>query len=177
MGYIQLVTGGGRSGKSSYALALANDVQGRRCFIATCPLVDDEMKERVRKHREERPASEWDTIEEEIDLSGALKRASDYDVVIVDCLSLWVSNLMYRAAGRGRIIEEEEITFLCSSVLGSCGGAADVIFVTNEVGMGIIPENREARLYRDLLGRCNQVIAAGADEVTFMVSGIAMKIK
>lgn len=175
MGFIQLVTGGSRSGKSSYALALANGMKGRRCFIATCPLLDDEMKERVRKHREERPPGDWDTIEEEIDLAGALKRASDYDVVVVDCLSLWVSNLMYRARGRG--IEEEKMTLLCSGVLGSCGGRSDVIFVTNEVGMGIVPDNRESRLYRDLLGRCNQVIAAGADEVIFMVSGIAMKIK
>lgn len=178
MGQVILVTGGGRSGKSTFAQGLAESMTGKRTFIATCPVIDDEMAERVRKHREARAAASWETIEEPIELASALRRGGGHGVCLVDCLTLWVNNLLYEAGKEGRDVAEEEIARRCGDVLEACRARPGaVIFVTNEVGLGIIPDNPLARKYRDLAGRCNQVIAAGADAVVFMVSGIPVTIK
>jgi len=178
MGRIILVTGGARSGKSVHAQKLAESLPGRRVYIATCEALDEEMQERIRKHREARAGLGWDTIEEPVHLAQALSRATSYDVVLVDCLTLWVSNLMHRPSQDTTDVNEEYIAGRCQEVLAACGAhSGTVVFVTNEVGTGIVPENALARLYRDLIGRCNQIIAAAADGVTLLSCGIPITLK
>jgi adenosylcobinamide kinase/adenosylcobinamide-phosphate guanylyltransferase len=178
MARIILITGGSRSGKSTYAQTFAESVSGIRTYIATCPCIDEEMEKRIRKHREARQTSSWQTIEETKDLAGALQRAKESKVIMVDCLTLWINNLMYEAELQGKDITEEDIAMLCRGLIEVCDDLpGTVIFVTNEVGMGIIPENTASRLYRDLAGRCNQIIAGRADAVTFLISGLPLNIK
>ncbi|HET6491239.1 MAG TPA: bifunctional adenosylcobinamide kinase/adenosylcobinamide-phosphate guanylyltransferase [Syntrophales bacterium] len=177
MARVILVTGGGRSGKSTFAQKLAESIAGSRAYIATCPVIDDETAERVRKHREARKAGRWETIEEPLALADALQQ-DGHDTCLVDCLTLWVNNVVYEAEKEGRDVTEDDVTRLCDEVLEACRRrAGTVIFVTNEVGMGIIPENPLARRYRDLAGRCNQAIARQAETVILMVSGIPVAIK
>jgi adenosylcobinamide kinase/adenosylcobinamide-phosphate guanylyltransferase len=178
MAHIILVTGGSRSGKSAHALEIAQRLDGPRLFVATCPTLDDEMRDRIRKHRKAREQAGWRTMEEPADLPGALARAGDCRVVLVDCLTLWVNNLLYSAEQAGHSLEESDIQKQCEAVLGACARlAATVIFVTNEVGWGIVPENALARRFRDLSGRCNTVMAAGADEVILVVCGLPVHLK
>ena len=178
MARIILITGGSRSGKSAHAQCLAESLPGRRAFIATCPVIDDEMRERVSLHRAERRKSRWRTIEETLDLAGALRSAKPQRVVLVDCLTLWVNNLMYQAEQRGKTISESQIARHCREVLAACREhPGTVIFVTNEVGMGIVPENAISRRYRDLAGRTNQIIAAASHEVCLVVCGQSLEIK
>ena len=178
MARIVLITGGGRSGKSSYARKMAEDLPGPRAFVATCPVLDEEMQDRVREHQKARRRSEWHTIEETIDLAGVLAEAPEYQVVLVDCLTLWINNLMYEAEKAGRQIDEDEIAGRARDLLCACAKrSGTVIFVSNEVGMGIIPENAPARRYRDLAGRCNQVVAAAADVVILVVCGTPLSLK
>ena len=174
---IVLVTGGCRSGKSTYAQALCQGLLGRKVFIATCPVVDEEMRRRIRRHQEARP-KDWDTVEEPTALASAIRVARQYHVVLVDCLTLWVNNLLYDAGQRGSDMDEESLARCCQQVLAACSEhPGTVVFVSNEVGMGIVPENAQARLFRDLLGRCNQMVAAAADRVVLMVCGIAVPVK
>jgi adenosylcobinamide kinase/adenosylcobinamide-phosphate guanylyltransferase len=155
-----LVTGGARSGKSCFAQKLAEAVKGRKAFIATAEPLDHEMKQRITLHRKKRPAG-WNTVEE------------GYDVLLIDCLTLWISNLMVN-----KNMKEKAILKNISNLVTSCKEIPSrVIMVTNELGMGIVPANRLSRLYRDLVGKANQQIAAEADEVYFLVSGIPMKLK
>lgn len=178
MPHIVLITGGSRSGKSTYAQRLAESLPGPRVYVATCPLVDDEIADRIRKHKETRSGCSWDTVEEAVALADALRQASTYEVILVDCLTLWVSNLMYEAEQHGQTLTEEDISDCCQDVLSACCGLdGTVIFVTNEVGMGIVPENAVSRRYRDLAGRCNQEIAAKANDVTLMVCGVPFHLK
>jgi len=136
------------------------------------------MRERIRKHREARAGASWDTIEEPVHLAQALSRAASYDVVLVDCLTLWVSNLMHETVQDAVDVSEEHIAERCQEVLAACDAhPGTVVFVTNEVGMGIVSENAMARLYRDLIGRCNQIIAAAADGVTLLSCGIPIELK
>ncbi|NQT85601.1 bifunctional adenosylcobinamide kinase/adenosylcobinamide-phosphate guanylyltransferase [bacterium] len=175
MARVILVTGGSRSGKSAYARALAESLSARRAFVATAPITDDEMRQRILRHQRERSDADWRTLEAPVDLVGALEQARAFDVVLVDCLTLWVNNLMYEA---GRNVEEDEIAEAVGRVLAACAAhAGTVVFVTNEVGMSIVPENALARRYRDLVGRCNQTLAAGADAVTLVACGIPLHLK
>lgn len=178
MARIILITGGSRSGKSTYAQNVAESISGARTYIATCPYIDEEMEERIRKHKESRRASSWQTIEETIDLAGALRTSKESRVILVDCLTLWINNLMYAAEQRGEGFSEEVISMLSKEIITiSRDLAGTVIFVTNEVGLGIIPDNPLSRLYRDVAGRCNQIMAGCADTVIFMISGIPLIIK
>lgn len=163
------VLGGARSGKSSFALAQASVRPGRKAYIATAQPFDDEMKVRIERHRMERP-DDWDTFEEPLDLPGLLTKIKDsHEVILIDCLTLWLSNLML--ADRD-ILKETE--FLISA-LTAVGGS--VFAVSNEVGFGIVPENEMARKFRDLAGTLNQRVAAAADRVYLVVAGIPIKIK
>ena len=178
MAQIILITGGSRSGKSTYAQNLAESIPGSRTYIATCPPLDEEMAARIQKHRAQRQASLWQTLEETIDLAGALLKTRESQVRLVDCLTLWINNLLYEAEKQGQEITEEDMLERCTQLLTACKELpGTVIFVTNEVGMGIVPDNPLARHYRDLAGRCNQIMAAGADRVILMVSGLPLNMK
>jgi adenosylcobinamide kinase/adenosylcobinamide-phosphate guanylyltransferase len=175
---IILITGGSRSGKSTYAQNIAESISGIRTYIATCPYIDEEMEERIRKHKESRRGSSWKTIEETVDLAGALRASNESRVILVDCLTLWINNLMYAAEQRGDGFSEELISTLSKEIIHvSRDLPGTVIFVTNEIGLGIIPDNPISRRYRDIAGRCNQIMAGCADTVVFMISGIPLIIK
>jgi adenosylcobinamide kinase/adenosylcobinamide-phosphate guanylyltransferase len=178
LGKIVLVTGGSRSGKSTYALRQAEALPGPRVFIATCPPLDGEMRQRIRLHRRERRKKKWDTVEEQFDLAAAIRRNGKQRVLLVDCLTLWVNNLLFAAEQRGRQLTDAGFAKRCREILAASRRAgAEVIFVTNETGWGIIPENALARRFRDLAGRCNKTFAAGADEVVLLVSGLPLILK
>lgn len=170
---VHLVLGGCRSGKSSYALELAEAAAGgTNIFAATCVPADEEMQARVFRHQQERDRK-WTTVEAPIALAGAIREhAAASDVVVVDCLTLWVSNLMARHEKDEQVMEQ--VKDLAEALnAASC----PVFVVSNEVGSGIVPENRMARRFRDLAGFANQHVAAWADRVTLMVAGIPMQIR
>jgi adenosylcobinamide kinase/adenosylcobinamide-phosphate guanylyltransferase len=167
-----LITGGARSGKSSYALKLADKVPGRAFFVATAQPLDDEMRERIAHHRTARSAR-FQTVEEPIALSAAIRQLEGRaDLVIVDCLTLWISNLLGATLPENVITDSvEELTETLRSV------ALRSIIVTGEVGSGIVPENPLARRFRDLLGWTNQRVAAVVDTVIMMVAGFPLRAK
>lgn len=173
MGTLTLITGGARSGKSAHALTLAQQTpDARRFFIATAEALDDEMRERIAHHRATRSA-DFATIEEPIAVAAALAElAGRADIVVVDCLTLWVSNLL--TAGRG----DEEILTAARGLAAVLAGAPFAgIVVTDEVGAGIVPENAMARRFRDLLGWTNQALAQTAERVLLMVAGHPLRVK
>jgi adenosylcobinamide kinase/adenosylcobinamide-phosphate guanylyltransferase len=173
MGTVTLITGGARSGKSAHALALAEAGPGaRRFFIATAEPLDDEMRERIAHHRARRPA-EFTTVEEPLALAAALAALDGRaDAVVVDCLTLWISNLML--AGRG----DETVLAEARALAAALAGARfESIVVSGEVGAGIVPENAAARRFRDLLGWANQAVAQIAGRVVLMVAGCPLRIK
>jgi len=178
MNKIILVTGGSRGGKSAFAQRLAEALPGPRTFVATCPVVDAEMCERIRLHQAARSARDWRTLEEPLDLAAAFCDAGEQPVVLVDCLTLWVNNVMYEAEQQGETVSEADIEGRFKPILEAArkhGGT--VIFVTNEVGMGLVPETPLGRRFRDLAGRANQIVAAACDEVFLVVCGQPLKIK
>ena len=171
-----LVIGGGRSGKSACAERLTCELAERRCYVATAPVCDAEMAERVRRHRERRADGSWTTVEEQLDLAAALDRAAESGAgaVLIDSLTLWIGNLMYRDES----IDEDGLAARCGEFLQRARRAdLPVIMVIDEVGLGLIPESPVARKFRDLAGRCAQTVAAEADEVYFMTAGIPLKVK
>lgn len=178
MGRIVLVTGGSRSGKSGYAQRLAESLAERKLFVATCPVLDEELRGRVERHRAERAGRGWDTAEEQTALAGVLRAHADYPVILIDCLTLWVNNRMFHAEQAGISLTEDDIRDAALDLLAACRATVGtVILVTNEIGMGIIPDNAQARRFRDLAGRCNQTVAAGADEAVLLVSGLPLILK
>ena len=166
---VTLVLGGARSGKSSYAERLASGQAASRIYLATAQAADGEMAERIHKHRARRGDS-WHTVEEPVALVGALERECAADrIVLVDCLTLWLSNIL---------LAEMDISSEVQSLVQSLAGlSGPVIFVTNEVGMGIVPENALARRFRDEAGRLNQEVAAAADAVVFVAAGLPLFLK
>lgn len=178
MAAITLITGGSRSGKSSFAQRLAEEQPGSRLFLATCPVTDPEMELRILRHVQDREKGNWTTVEEQVDLAGRLREAHRYDTVLIDCLTLWINNLMFEAAGRGHEIDEDRVQAESEQVLAAARAhPGTVILVTNEVGMGIVPDNPSARRYRDLIGRCNQCAGRAADRVYLVSCAIPIQIK
>lgn len=178
MADLVLVTGGCRSGKSAYAQQLAESLPLPRLYVATCPVTDDEMRQRIERHQCMRKGRGWETVEEQLDLAGVLSRSEAYNVRLVDCITLWINNLMYHADREGRSMGEEEIAQECGRLLDVCQGiSGTVVFVTNEVGLGVVPDNAQARRYRDLVGRANQMLAARAGTVTLVTCGIPVPLK
>jgi adenosylcobinamide kinase / adenosylcobinamide-phosphate guanylyltransferase len=167
-----LVLGGCRSGKSGHALQLAESMGRQRVFLATCIPRDDEMRERIERHRRERSHT-WKTLEVPMGLAEAITRHSrSSDVVLVDCLTLWLSNLIMEIQETAGI--RQHINGLAQAVTAAPN---TVVLVSNEVGTGIVPENRLARLYRDLAGWTNQAVAAVCNRVIWTVAGIPVTIK
>jgi len=167
------VLGGCRSGKSSYALETAQKFSGHnKVFIATCIPHDDEMKQRVTRHQKERSQA-WETVEAPLLLPEAItEKSRTADAIIVDCLTLWVSNLLMDSDDSKKI--EMHIPRLTEAIEKS---HCPVVLVSNEVGHGIVPENKLARQFRDLVGFVNQAVAGCADEVIWTVAGIPVTIK
>jgi len=168
-----LVIGGCRSGKSSHALELAEQMaQDKRIFIATCVPYDDEMRQRVEHHKNDRDSS-WTALEIPVDVPEAIiENCSKSDVILVDCLTLWISNLFLESD------DQEKITAHITKLTQALEAAqCPVVLVSNEVGTGIVPENNLARRFRDAAGFANQRVAACADRVMWMVAGIPVSIK
>ena len=174
-GELVLVLGGARSGKSTTAERLARDGE-RVLFIATAEALDEAMQRRIAAHRRHRP-EHWDTLEEPIRVTRAVRPLVDrYDTFVLDCLTLWVSNLL---------LEDEEASDAECAVLEAVRRLLDLIdaaggrwiLVSNEVGQGIVPASPLGREYRDVLGRVNQLVASRSDKAYLMVAGLALELK
>ncbi len=167
-----MLTGGARSGKSRRALELAAARAGRRVFVATAEVTDDEMRARIGRHRAER-GERFETVEEPVDLAGAVASLSpETAVAVIDCLTVWLGNLMHH---RGAEADEypEVGEFLGALESPPC----DLVVVTNELGMSIVPANAMSRKFRDMAGRLNQELARRADRVELLVSGLPLVLK
>lgn len=166
------ITGGCRSGKSRHALDYANRHFSKKLFLATSEVLDEEMAQRIENHKKVR-GPEWQTIEEPVEIVNKIKEyGADGKVILIDCLTLWLYNLLMRWDNDSRIIDETDklINIIKQN-------PASFILVSNEVGMGIVPADPLSRRYRDLLGTMNQRIAEALDTVIFMVSGIPLFLK
>jgi adenosylcobinamide kinase/adenosylcobinamide-phosphate guanylyltransferase len=171
------ILGGARAGKSRYAQELAARLRKRVLFVATCEPLDEEMNARIRAHQRSRPRN-WETLEVPTDVAKAMRgKIGAAEVVIIDCLTLLVSNLMGTEDMNAETLEkkvtaelEELLTFVRTT-------NAHFIIVSNEVGLGLVPPYRAGRVYRDALGMANQMLARNADEVYFMVAGIPIPLK
>lgn len=169
---IYFITGGARSGKSSFAEKLAAGIPGKRAYLATAQALDPEMAARIEQHRKNRDNS-WDTYEEPLAVAELVSKLNGkYQAVLLDCLTLWLSNVMARAGEDGAVLSRsEELVSALKAFKGSC------IVVSNEVGLGIVPDNPLARRFRDLAGVINQRMAQAADEAYFLAAGIPVRIK
>ena len=166
---VTLVLGGARSGKSAFAEGLVEQASESRLYLATGQAWDDEMRARITTHQDRRGAG-WETVEAPVELAGALAENARADrPVLVDCLTLWVTNLM---------LGEHDLDAAFAELSGSLPLLkGPVVFVSNEVGLGIVPDNAMARAFRDHAGRLHQSIARLADEVYFVAAGLPMKMK
>lgn len=185
MGHLVVVTGGARSGKSSFAEVLAKDYKCDVIYIATSIPFDDEMKIRIKKHIEQRP-KDWKTIEAYRDIDEHLaQEKNSSSVFLLDCITIMITNIMLEtpidwdsASDKEIDYVENEVKIQIEKVLKAAKEIdSTFILVTNEIGMGIVPENKLSRIFRDIAGRMNQILAKSADEVYLCVSGIPMKIK
>jgi adenosylcobinamide kinase/adenosylcobinamide-phosphate guanylyltransferase len=163
------ILGGARSGKSRFAEELAGKAGGRLHYLATGRAWDDEMRDRI-SHHQERRGGEWTTHEAPVDIATVLQRLdSPNSVILIDCLTLWLTNLMMENADMETAFAELEAAIESTR--------AKLIFVSNEIGLGIVPENRMAREFRDHAGRLHQRVAAIAGEVYFVAAGLPLKMK
>lgn len=170
-GGLTLLIGGARSGKSTLAVDMGKRHKGDVVFIATAPHIDADMTQRIQRHRAERPP--WPTIEEEIDVRSALRQTPDDACVIIDCLTLWVSNMLhcFETESDSSFFERAETT---AEVAAARSGAT--IAITNEVGLGIHPETPLGRRYRDVLGGVNQIWVRHASQTMLLVAGKALTL-
>lgn len=171
-----LVLGGARGGKSRFAQELAGNFSNKVLFVATGEPLDEEMQSRIEQHKQDRPSS-WRTIETPVDIGRQVeKQIGDAEVVVIDCLTLLVSNLLGKSTD---YLKAEKLAMVDMNELIACMDRLDVnfIIVSNEVGFGIVPKTKAGRIYRDLLGKVNQLIAQHADVVYLMVAGIPVKLK
>jgi adenosylcobinamide kinase/adenosylcobinamide-phosphate guanylyltransferase len=187
-GKLLLVTGGARCGKSTFAENYAETSGREVVYVATCQGLDQEMKGRIAAHRRSRPST-WLTVEEHFLLDKVLLRygRSLKRLLLVDCLTLWLTNVLLERVGFDgeRLADEQVGQVVFDYILARAKNIAtlaakvpaEVVLVTNEVGWGLVPENRLARLYRDLAGKVNQVFAAEADEVYMLVAGLPLRLK
>ena len=167
MGVTHLVLGGARSGKSRHAEALVQALPGPWIYLATAQAFDDEMRARIAEHRARRAAG-WRTVEAPVDVAGALAAAGDAPV-LVDCLTLWVSNLL---------LGEHDVGAASDALMAALAARAGVtVLVSNEVGLGIVPDNALARRFRDAAGVLHQRVAAVAESVVLMVAGLPVRVK
>lgn len=169
---VYFITGGAKSGKSAFAEKLASELPGKRAYIATAQALDEEMAAKIERHRSDR-AGAWDTFEEPLAVGTLLQRlAGEYEVVLLDCLTLWLSNVMLSTDADSVVVAHvDSLVGAIKEFPGVC------IIVSNEVGLGIVPDNTLARRFRDFAGMLNQKTAQRADEVYLAVAGIAVKIK
>lgn len=172
MAPVIFITGGARSGKSRLAERLAGNFGGSLGYIATGAAGDGEMAQRIARHRQRRGPA-WTTIEEPMELAAALRENDGrFAAILVDCITLWLTNLLLAYDDSTRCLDRvRELTTLLPQL------TSPIIFVSNEVGMGIVPENRLARQFRDLAGEANEMIAAAADEVHVTFSGLPLRLK
>jgi adenosyl cobinamide kinase/adenosyl cobinamide phosphate guanylyltransferase len=166
-----VLLGGARSGKSALAVERGREWDGPVTLIATGEAVDDEMAERIRRHRAERPAA-WSTIEEPLDLAGALAQVDEGSAALIDCLSFWVANLLGRGDGDEAVEDQARAVAERAAARGAL-----TVAVSNEVGLGVVPGTPLGRRYRDVLGRVNATWAAAADEALFVVAGRALRLE
>lgn len=172
MSKIIFIIGGARSGKSQFAIKLAKERFKKVAFIATSVVTDKEMKKRIARHKKMRPAN-WQTFEEVYDFIPLFKKiGSKFDLIIIDCLTLFISNLVLKEEKEYIIKNKIKRTIAFLKKIKS-----QAIIVSNEIGSGIVPRNHLARRFRDLAGSINQMVAEKADEVFFMISGLPLKIK
>ncbi|HWU12644.1 MAG TPA: bifunctional adenosylcobinamide kinase/adenosylcobinamide-phosphate guanylyltransferase [Caulobacter sp.] len=169
---LTLVLGGARSGKSAFAQdaaeGLAAETGGRLLMVATAQAFDSEMAERIARHRADRGAA-WTTVEAPLDIASALEALGANDIVVVDCLTLWLSNLM---------LDERDLAAAAAGLVEAAGRFPGTLWlVSNEVGFGIVPDNALARRFRDEAGRLHQALAQVADAVTLVVAGLSMRLK
>ncbi len=179
MADLVLVAGGTRSGKSDFALNYCGNISKKRCFIATCVAGDVEMAKRVEAHKKARKGQGWDTVEEPQRLVETVAGLGDYEVLLIDCLTFWVTNLLSQREQEKKtfdaavmIREAERLATAVAAFPGCC-----CCCVTNEVGQGIVPANPLAREFRDLAGICNQTLARHASEVYLVSCGIPLPLK
>ncbi len=174
-----LILGGARSGKSSFAQILAKEMGEDVLFVATAEPLDEEMRARIEEHKKGRPKS-WQTLEIPLNVGKEIaKRAEHFPIIILDCLTLFISNLLTREGEELDSHSLEEVAMKEIGELIECINKVDATFivVSNEVGTGLVPNHKIGRAYRDILGKSNQLLAQLADEVYLMVAGIPMKIK
>ncbi|MBL1421978.1 MAG: bifunctional adenosylcobinamide kinase/adenosylcobinamide-phosphate guanylyltransferase [Alphaproteobacteria bacterium] len=170
----QLILGGARSGKSLFAENLAQDLHSKQLktakliYIATSPRIDDEMDDRIAAHKARRN-DVWQVVEEPINIADIVKTSQAETTILIDCLTLWINNLIYR-----NLNVETHFETLCQAVETA---SANVIIVSNELGMGLVPEDKLSREFRDYQGKLNQLIAQKVDKVAFMVAGLPLWVR
>lgn len=180
MNKIIFVSGGCRSGKSAMGIKLSLGSSAERVFIATSPRLDGEMNVRIKRHEEEREGLNFRVIEEEVHLSEVLTSLHEKGnkAVVVDCISLWINNLMYRQEQNKTDLSEEIVRENARGLIKAAKRIeGTVIFISSEAGLGLVPADSLSRRYRDFLGAANQELATSAQEVHFMVSGLPMTLK